>query len=190
MIGTMRPLLEKAVVEVSSMLPALVEMSQPLQRLGQAMLDCWHKRGKVLTAGNGGSAADAMHLAEELLVRFQKTRRALAAIALCDPTAVTCAGNDFGYESVFSRQVEALGNPGDILVVFTTSGNSPNIVRAVEQARSAGVLTVAFNGRDGGKLRGKCDIELIVPAPTSARIQEGHKILLHTLCEWIDSRVS
>src|SRR5262245_41865136 len=186
----MKPLLRRTISEVQAMLPALAEMSAPLEKLGQAMLDCWQKRGKVLTAGNGGSAADAMHLAEELLVRFQKTRRALAAIALCDPTAVTCAGNDFGYDLVFSRQVEALGNAGDILVVFTTSGNSPNIVRAVEQARSQKLLTVAFNGRDGGKLRGKCDIDLIVSAQTSARIQEGHKILLHTLCEWIDARVS
>jgi D-sedoheptulose 7-phosphate isomerase len=186
----MKRLLDTALNDLQKLLPRLAPLSGPLEKLGQAMLDCWGKRGKVMVAGNGGSAADAMHLAEELLVRFQKTRRALAAIALCDPTAVTCAGNDFGYDSVFSRQVEALGNPDDILVVFTTSGNSPNILRAVEQARSQGVLTAAFSGRDGGRLRGECDIELIVPAQTSARVQEGHKVLLHTLCEWIDERVT
>jgi D-sedoheptulose 7-phosphate isomerase len=186
----MKNLLENAVGELQTLLPKLAPLSAPLEKLGEAMLQCWQKRGKVLTAGNGGSAADAMHLAEELLVRFQKTRRALAALALCDPTAVTCAGNDFGYEAVFSRQVEALGNAGDILVVFTTSGKSPNIIRAVEQARSQQLITVSFNGRDGGPLRGKCDIELIVPAQTSARVQEGHKILLHTLCEWVEARVS
>jgi D-sedoheptulose 7-phosphate isomerase len=185
----MQALLNKALSDLGELLPRLAPLSEPLEKLGQAMLECWQKRGKVLTAGNGGSAADAMHLAEELLVRFQKTRQALAAIALCDPTAITCAGNDFGYDSIFARQIEALGNPGDVLVVFTTSGNSPNIVRAVEKARSQGVITVCFNGRDGGQLRGKCDIELIVPAQTSARAQEGHKVLLHTLCEWIDARV-
>jgi D-sedoheptulose 7-phosphate isomerase len=186
----MEDLLNNALADLGELLPRLKSLSERLEKLGQAMLDCWDKRGKVLTCGNGGSAADAMHLAEELLVRFQKKRRALASIALCDPTALTCAGNDLGYDVIFSRQVEALGNAGDILVVFTTSGNSPNIIRAVEQGKSQGVLTVAFNGRDGGTLRGLCDIDLIVPGQTSARIQEGHKILLHTLCEWIDARVS
>ena len=186
----MKALLDKAVHDLSHLLPTLAAMGDSMQRLGQAMLDCWQKRGKVLVAGNGGSAADAMHLAEELSVRFMKNRRALAAVALCDPAAITCAGNDFGYETVFARQVEALGNPGDVLVVFTTSGNSPNILRAIQQAKSQGLLTAAFLGRDGGKAKGLCDIELIVPANVPHRIQEGHKILYHTLCEWIDAKVS
>jgi D-sedoheptulose 7-phosphate isomerase len=104
-----------------------------------------------MTCGNGGSASDAMHLAEELIARFQKNRRALAAIALCDPTVVTCAANDFGYEKVFSRQVEALGNPGDVLIVFTTSGNSPNVLRALEAAKAQACVTAGFLGKDGGK---------------------------------------
>src|SRR5438093_12689928 len=98
------------------------------------MLKCWHRRGKVLIAGNGGSAADAMHFAEELVVRFSKNRRALAAIALTDPTIITCGGNDFGYATIFARQLGALGNAGDVLIVLTTSGNSPNIIRASQAA--------------------------------------------------------
>ncbi len=153
------------------------------------MLACWSNRGKVLIAGNGGSSADAMHLAEELCVRFQKNRRALAAIALCDPTVITCAGNDYGYDHVFARQVEALGNPGDILIVMTTSGNSANVLRAIEAAKSQKLLTAAFLGKDGGKLRGQCDIELLIPSPLSARVQECHKLLYHTLCEWVDTKI-
>jgi D-sedoheptulose 7-phosphate isomerase len=165
-------------------------MAAELERLGEAMLQCWEKRCKVMIAGNGGSSADAMHLAEELSVRFMKNRRALAAIALCDPTAITCAGNDFGFDQVFSRQVEALGNPGDILILFSTSGNSSNILRAIQQAKLQRVITVGFLGKDGGKAKGQCDIEFVIPVPLTARVQEAHKILYHTLCEWIDQRTT
>src|SRR5277367_6323863 len=106
-------LLAPVISEWQRLLPTMTGFNRDLVRLGEALLKCWEMRGKVLTAGNGGSAADAIHLAEELVVRYQKNRRALAAVALCDPGNLTCAGNDFGYESVFSRQVEALGNPGD-----------------------------------------------------------------------------
>jgi D-sedoheptulose 7-phosphate isomerase len=184
-----KSLLDRAVRDLTELLPKLGELEPQLQRLCDAMLACWNAGGKVLVAGNGGSAADAMHLAEELSVRFQKNRRALAAIALCDPTAITCAGNDFGFDYVFSRQVEALGNKGDVFVCFTTSGNSANILRAIEAAKSRGLTTAAFLGKDGGAARGRCDIELIVPAQTSHRIQEGQKLLYHTLCEWVDSKV-
>ncbi|HMB94768.1 MAG TPA: SIS domain-containing protein, partial [Tepidisphaeraceae bacterium] len=178
----MKALLQQAIADLQEMIPKLAAMSEPMEKLGDAMLKCWDKRGKVLVAGNGGSAADAMHLAEELSVRFMKNRKALAAIALCDPAAITCAGNDFGYETIFSRQVEALGNPGDILIVFTTSGNSANILRAIEQAKSQKLMTIAFLGKGGGKAKGLCDIEFIIPATTAHRIQEGHKVLYHTLC--------
>ena len=185
----MKKLLDNAVAELAELMPRLVALGPEMERLGAAVMDCWSRKGKLLVAGNGGSASDAMHLAEELVARFEKNRRGLAAIALCDPTVLTCAGNAFGFENVFSRQVEALGNAGDVLIVFSTSGNSGNIVRAVEAAKSQGLVTVAFLGRDGGKLRGACDIELIVPATKSHRIQEGHKVLYHTLCEWVDARV-
>jgi len=186
----MKDLLSSAVRELDELLPRLLALSPALEQLGQAMLSAWRSSGKVLICGNGGSAADAMHLAEELSVRFLKTRRALAALALCDPTVITCAANDFGYEQVFARQVEALGNAGDVQLAFSTSGNSPSILRALERARAQRLVTVALLGRDGGSARGMADIELIVPAQTPHRIQEGHKILYHTLCEWIEARVT
>jgi len=184
-----KPILTRSAAELRELLPRIEQLHPQLEKLGTAMLSCWEKRGKVLTAGNGGSAADAMHLAEELCVRFAKNRRALAAMALCDPTILTCAANDFGYEAVFSRQIEAFGNSGDIFIAMTTSGNSANIIKAVEAAKSRGLITACFLGKDGGKLRGKCDIELLVPSPTTARIQESHQLLYHTLCEWIESKI-
>ena len=184
------PILTRSARELGELLPRVVALHPQLHKLGEAMLRCWEARGKVLIAGNGGSAADAMHLAEELTVRFAKNRRALAAMALCDPTVLTCAANDFGYDHVFSRQVEAFGNPGDIFVGISTSGNSANIIRAVETARSRGVITCAWLGKDGGKLKGMCDIELLVPSSVTARVQEAHKLLYHSLCEWVESQVS
>lgn len=186
----MKRILDQAVADLAALLPKLAALEPQMTRLGEAIMAAWQKRGKLLTCGNGGSASDAMHLAEELVARYAKNRRALAAIALCDPTVITCAANDFGFENIFARQVEALGNPGDVLVLFSTSGNSENLLRAIDAAKNQQVLTVAFLGRDGGKMKDRCDIELIVPAETSARIQEGHKLLYHALCEWIDQRVS
>jgi D-sedoheptulose 7-phosphate isomerase len=185
----MKTILQRAIEDTQKLLPALAALEPQMTRLGEAMMTSWANKGKTLVAGNGGSASDAMHLAEELVARFEKNRKALAAMALCDPTVITCAANDFGFETIFSRQVEAFGNPGDVLIVFTTSGNSPNILRAVEAAKKQKLITAAFLGRDGGKLKGVCDIELIVPAQPSHRIQEGHKILYHSLCEWVDQRV-
>ena len=181
--------LARAVAQGQALLPKLSAFAPELDRLGHALLACWAGRGKVLTAGNGGSAADAIHLAEELVVRFNKARRGLAAVALTDAGNLTCAANDMGWEQVFSRQVEALGNPGDVLVVFSTSGNSPNIVRAVEAAERQGMKTVAFIGKGGGALAGACDFEFCVPSATTARVQEAHLMLYHCLCEWIDGRV-
>jgi D-sedoheptulose 7-phosphate isomerase len=185
-----KPLLDRAVSDLSDLLPNVAALAPQLQKLADAMWNCWQQGGKVLTAGNGGSASDAMHLAEELVVRFVKNRRALAAIALCDPTVITCAGNDFGYESIFSRQIEALGKQGDVLIGFSTSGNSPSILRALEAARKRSLVTAAFLGKDGGKAKSLCDICLIVPSDLPHRIQEGHKILFHTLCEWVDTQCS
>ena len=185
----LKPLLDRAVEDLRELLPKIAALEPQAQRLGDAMLRCWESGGKLLLAGNGGSAADAMHFAEELLVRFMKNRRALAAMALCDPTVLTCAGNDFGFETIFSRQIEALGKRGDVFIAFSTSGNSVNIVRAIDAAKSRGLLTAAFLGKDGGQCRGRSDIELIIPADLPHRIQEGHKILYHTICEWVDQKI-
>ena len=179
---------EKNLAELTELLPRLGALAPAVGRLAEAMKACFDSGCKMLVAGNGGSAADAMHFAEELVVRFAKNRQALPAIALCDPTVITCAGNDFGYDTVFTRQVEALGKPGDLLVVMSTSGNSANLVLAVQQAAKAGVKTCSLTGKDGGKLDGLCDLQIVVPSQITHHIQEAHKLIYHALCEWIDTQ--
>lgn len=146
------------------------------------------KRGcKILVCGNGGSAADAQHLAAELTGRYVKERRPLAGIALTtDSSALTCIPNDYSYEVVFSRQVEALGRPGDVLIGISTSGNSANVIRAVESAKALGMHTVGLLGRDGGKLKAQVDDALVVPSTITARIQEIHQMVYHFWCECLD----
>src|SRR5215203_3040902 len=159
----MKSILNRTVDELAALLTKIAALEPQLNALGEALMKSWNAGGKALVAGNGGSAADAMHLAEELVVRFQKNRRALPAMALLDTTAVTCAGNDFGFDQIFSRQVEAFGNPGDVFIGFTTSGNSTNILKAFEAAKKQGMVTAGFLGKDGGKARALCDIALLVP---------------------------
>lgn len=138
---------------------------------------------KVMFCGNGGSAADSQHLAAELTGRFIKDRKPLAAMALStDTSALTCIGNDYSFADVFDRQVRGLGQAGDCLVGISTSGNSENVIRAVNSARELGVHTIGLLGRDGGKLRELCDISIVVPSATTARIQEAHILIGHTLC--------
>lgn len=185
----MERLLKETIAESTALLSNLSVLAGPLESLGSLLLACWNNRGKVLMAGNGGSMADAMHFAEELSVRFRHNRRALAAMALCDPAALTCAGNDFGFETVFARQVEALGSPGDLLVVFSTSGRSPNILKALRQAEAMGMTTVGFLGSGATDARALCNLALTVPSATTARIQEGHKLLFHTLCQWVEAKL-
>ena len=135
---------------------------------------------KVLTAGNGGSAADALHLAEELMGRFIQDRRSLPAVCLCaDPTLLTCIGNDYGFDRLFSRQIEGLGGQGDVLVVFSSSGNSANLVEALKSARHRGLKSIALLGKSGGRCRGLADHEVIVPSDTTARVQEIQTLVLH-----------
>jgi D-sedoheptulose 7-phosphate isomerase len=148
------------------------------------------KGGKILLCGNGGSASDSQHLAAELTGRFIKDRRPLAAIALTtDTSALTSIANDYSFEEVFARQVMALGRPGDLLVVISTSGNSKNIIRAVESAKDIGVICVGLLGRDGGRLRGLCDHAIVVPSDVTARIQESHILIGHTLCGLIEQHL-
>ena len=180
-------LLGRACDETRAMLDGINALGPQLAAACDLLAACWADGGKLLVCGNGGSCADAMHLAEELTVRFQHDRRGLAAVALADPTAITCCGNDLGYDRIFARQVEALGRPGDVLAVLTTSGNSTNVLLALDAAEKAGMRTIAFLGKGGGKAKGRCDAELIVPAETAHRVQEGHKLLFHTLCEWADA---
>ncbi|HEU5088648.1 MAG TPA: SIS domain-containing protein, partial [Roseiflexaceae bacterium] len=144
----------------------------------------------LLTCGNGGSAADAQHLAEELTGRYRANRRPFPAICLAaDTTAITCIANDFGYEQVFARQVEAYGRPGDVLVCFTTSGNSPNILAALETARSRGLVTIALLGKGGGKAQHHADHKIVVASDDSARVQEAHMQIVHFICEVVERAV-
>jgi D-sedoheptulose 7-phosphate isomerase len=144
----------------------------------------------LLFFGNGGSAADAQHFATELVVRYQKEPRAIRAIALTtDTSALTAIGNDFGFDDVFARQIEALCSPGDVAVGISTSGNSENVLRGIQAARARGAVTVVFTGGDGGRVRAHADYALVVPSTTTARIQEMHLILGHALCALLEEDV-
>lgn len=161
----------------------------PTADLAAAAISVLKAGGKLLLCGNGGSAADCQHIATELTIRFEHQRQALAAIALTtDGSALTAAGNDYGYEQVFARQVEALGRPGDLLIALTTSGNSPNILAALQQATAQGLVTACLTGRDGGAVqdRGLAEHCLVVPDDSTAHIQEAHIFLGHLICLAID----
>jgi D-sedoheptulose 7-phosphate isomerase len=161
-----------------------------LVRLAETVVACLARGGKVLFFGNGGSAADAQHLAAEFAVRFVRERRPLAGLALTTNTsALTACANDYGFEHLFSRQIAALGRPEDVAIGFSTSGNSPNIVTAIMQARQDGIFTAAFTGDSGGKLRGLPDLLIAVPSTSTARIQEMHILLGHLLCQEVEERL-
>ena len=161
------------------------------QLLADRLCDALGRGGKLLTFGNGGSAADAQHFAGELLGRFRDTRRPLPAIALStDPSVVTCIANDFSYDDLFARQVVALAAPGDVVIGITTSGRSPNVVNGLRAAREAGALAVAWTGADPGPAGQAAEMVLAVPSTTTARIQEVHTLLMHTICVAIDAWVS
>lgn len=155
-----------------------------------AMVDCLRSGGKVMACGNGGSAADAQHFAAELIGRFERERQELAAIALTTDTSIlTAVGNDYSYEEVFSKQVRGLGKKGDILLGISTSGNSKNVVKAIESAKKIGIIIIALTGNGGGKIASLLDvndIHLCVPSNRTARIQETHLVLLHGLCDGVD----
>ncbi len=157
-----------------------------LTRAAAALAQPLEAGGKLLACGNGGSMAQAMHLAEELSGRFRADRRPLPAIACTDPGHITCTANDYGYEAIFTRWVEAMGRPGDALVCLSTSGQSPNLIAAARTARSRGMTIVGLLGKDGGELAGLCDHPLIVPGHTADRIQEVHTVVMHTLIESIE----
>ena len=155
-----------------------------------AMVDCLNSGGKIMACGNGGSAADAQHFAAELMGRFERERRELAAVALTTDTSIlTAVGNDYSYDEVFSKQVRGLGKSGDILLAISTSGNSKNVIKAVEAAQAMGIKVIALSGNGGGSLNNALDAnDLLLAAPSSrtARIQETHLVLSHALCDGID----
>jgi D-sedoheptulose 7-phosphate isomerase len=157
---------------------------------GQLLASRLRAGGRVLACGNGGSAADAQHLAAELAGRFDRERPALPALALtANSSDLTAIGNDYGFDRVFARLVEAHGRPGDVLVAISTSGNSPNVLAAVECARAAGLASIALVGKGGGRLAGLADVAIVVPSDVTARVQECHIAAIHVLCELVDAEL-
>nr|MDK2850493.1 D-sedoheptulose 7-phosphate isomerase [Candidatus Cloacimonadota bacterium] len=157
-----------------------------IEQIALIIAEQYRKKNKVIIFGNGGSMCDAMHFAEELTGRFHKNREPLPAIAISDPSHITCVGNDYGYDEIFARAVSAYSQSGDVVIGLSTSGNSPNIIKALSRAQDLGCITIALLGADGGKLAGTTDYELIVPADTSDRIQEIHTIILHVIVEMVE----
>ncbi|MBW2984845.1 D-sedoheptulose 7-phosphate isomerase [Candidatus Woesearchaeota archaeon] len=158
-----------------------------IQDAANLIADSLKSNKKVLVCGNGGSAADAQHLAGELVGRFKLERKALPCIALTTDTSILTAwSNDYSFETIFERQVEALGQKGDVLIGISTSGNSANVIKALEKAKGLGIKTVTLLGKDGGKLKGMADVELVVPCNNTPRVQESHIMILHIICELIE----
>jgi D-sedoheptulose 7-phosphate isomerase len=158
-----------------------------LEGIARVLINALRAGRKILVCGNGGSAADSQHIAGELVSKFRRQRRALPSVALTTDTSIlTSIGNDFGFEDVFSRQVEALGEEGDVLLAISTSGNSPNVLKAVRTAKEMGITTVGFTGEDGGRMRRRVDFCFRVPSQSTPRIQESHITVAHALCELIE----
>ncbi len=182
--------LQTNVADAKAVFDSLPPMEQQVQRAADMLANALLSGKKLLACGNGGSAADASHLTTEFVVRFHGERRPYPAISFtANGGDLTACGNDYSFDEVFARQVRAFGQPGDVLFAFTTSGNSENVLRALHTAKSEGVATVAFLGRDGGRCAGVADVEMIVQHQLTARIQEAHKLLLHTICELVELRL-
>lgn len=174
--------------DLASLASAVAEQLGPdIERALAMVRDTVSRRGTLFFCGNGGSAADAQHMATEYVVRYMRERRAYPAVALTtDTSLITAAGNDLGFEHIFSRQVEALARAGDLLIIHSTSGNSPNVLRAAEAARAKGVSVLAFSARDGGQLRALADHSVIIPTARTDRAQELHLCIEHLICEYVE----
>ncbi len=184
-------ILKRAIVAANQTLQSLFDLDAQVAKAADLIEESLRAGNKLLVCGNGGSAADASHFATEFVVRFTKDRPAYPAICLSgDGGLLTAAGNDYGFDEVFARQVAAFGLQGDVLICLTTSGKSRNVERALEQAKDHKLKTIAFLGRDGGSTIGMADVDLLVRSESTARIQEAHQLLLHVLCETIESRLA
>jgi phosphoheptose isomerase len=185
------PQFRDAIAAAMETFRALSILEPQMAQAADVIDQCLRAGNKLLVCGNGGSAADASHFATELVVRFATNRPAQPAICLAsDGGIITAAANDYGFNEIFARQVAAFGAPGDVLIALTTSGNSPNVKRALEEAKARKLQTIAFLGRDGASTVGIADVELLVKSHSTARVQEAHQLLLHVLCEVIESRLN
>jgi D-sedoheptulose 7-phosphate isomerase len=183
--------LNQAINDFAGTLESLKDLDPLVHKAADLIEQSFRAGNKLLVCGNGGSATDASHFATELVVRFAKDRRPYPAICLASDCGIlTAAGNDYGFREIFARQVAALGVPGDVLICLTTSGTSENVVRALEEGKVGKLKTIAFLGRDGGSTLGLADVDLLVKSDSTARVQEAHQLLLHVLCEMIETRLS
>jgi D-sedoheptulose 7-phosphate isomerase len=183
-------ILKSAIAASTKTLQSIVDLESQVTRAAQLITDCLTNGEKVLACGNGGSAADAADFCTELACRFVEDRRPYPAMNLSQGgSLITAVGNDYGFEEIFARQVRAFGNSGDILIALSTSGKSKNIRRAIEEAGSRKLKTIALLGRDGGSVTGIADVDLIVKSDSTARIQEAHKFILHVICEICEARL-
>ena len=182
--------LDRHCQEARQVLSDLTSLREPVTRAASAIATALSRGGKLLTAGNGGSAAEAMHLATEFICRFQNDRRPYPAICLNSSGGdLTAISNDYGFDDIFARPVRALAGDNDVLVAFSTSGNSPNVVSALRAAEEVGCARLAMLGAEPGQCEGLASIELCVPSTVTARVQEGHQVLLHVLCEMVEDRL-
>ena len=180
--------LQNAIAEHQAMFAKLSALIPQISQVEEELKACLKRGGKILLMGNGGSAADSQHIAAEIVGRYKKERRGLPAIALTTDTSIlTSVGNDYGYDYIFTRQIEALCRPEDIVIGITTSGNSKNVVAAIEEANKIGATTIGLTGGTGGKLSTLCKINLVMPSSDTPRIQEAHIFVGHSLCDLLES---
>lgn len=177
--------------ELAAVLQALNEQAPQVDAIADCVADALLAGQTLFTCGNGGSATDALHLAQEMVGRYRSNRRPLPAVSLnADPSALTCIANDFGYDQIFARQLAGLARSGDVLVCFSTSGVSPNILAALQVARERDIISIALLGKSGGPARALADHALVVPSNATARIQEVHTLILHAICEEVEQRTT
>jgi len=190
-MGQSYEVLKTAIEAAKKTLQSLLDLDSQVAKAAELIEQCLRAGNKLLVCGNGGSAADASHFATEFVVRFMKDRPAYPAICLAgDGGLLTAAGNDYGFDEIFARQVAAFGLTRDVMICLTTSGKSRNIERALQEAKARELKTIAFLGRDGGSTIGMADIDFLVRGDSTARIQEAHQLLLHVLCEVVEDRLT
>jgi D-sedoheptulose 7-phosphate isomerase len=178
----------REIQESISVKTELARVAEQISEAATAIINCLRAGGKLIVVGNGGSASDAQHMVAELVGRYAVKRQALAAIALTtNSSSLTAIANDFGFEEIFARQLEALAKPQDVILAISTSGNSPNVLRALEAAKTLGLKKIGLTGNDGGKLRDLVDISVIVPSTSTPRIQEAHTLIIHILCGIVEN---
>ena len=188
-----RSLIENNLNEAQKVLQQFIAQKtniDSIEKAGELLLDSLKKGNKIISCGNGGSMCDAMHFAEELSGRFREDRKALPAISISDPSHLSCVGNDYGFDHVFSRFIEAVGNSGDVLLAISTSGNSKNVINAIIAAKAKGMIVIGLTGKDGGKMAGVCDAEIRAPKSEYAdRAQEIHIKVIHSLIQYIEAGI-